>query len=241
MQQQNEAKEHSKTFANLAAENHRLQQQLNSVVEQSAEIRERQLQQIGSDLHNGAAQYLAVALLRLHKLFGAKKGERKEYEFVKGALTEAMAEIRHISMGLTLPEIEKFTLSQAIGLVITRHERRTSTSVKSSVQWDYPEPPKSIKICACRMVQEALSNAFKHAGGLGQKVSVSGSDATLFLKVSDTGNGFDWHLEGSQSPGFGLAGLRNRIESTGGKFEVISSPGNGTILKAILPIESRTA
>jgi two-component system, NarL family, sensor histidine kinase DevS len=83
-----------------------------------------------------------------------------------------------------------------------------------------------------RIVQEALNNAAKHGGARRAHVEVVEDDSTLRVTVRDDGSGFD---PIAQTAGFGLLGMRERVELLHGTLEVTSSPGEGTTINATLP------
>ena len=200
-----------------------------------ADANEQFLRRIGADLHDGPAQLLSYTLLRLHKLAplieaaGTEK-ERRELLFIRESLGDTLQEVRNISEGLALPELGSISLREVIELAISSHERVTSTLVARQLQ-DLPEDtPQSLKICVYRFVQEGLTNAFRHADGMGQAVSARGTQV-LEVSVSDDGQGFATGGPAAGT-GLGLAGLRARIEAIGGRLEVCSTPGLGTHLAA---------
>jgi signal transduction histidine kinase len=81
-----------------------------------------------------------------------------------------------------------------------------------------------------RLVQEALTNAAKHAGAERVQVSVARSNGTVEVVVEDDGEGFD---PTAPTSGLGLVGMRERVELTGGRLEISSRPG--TRVSARLP------
>jgi len=83
-----------------------------------------------------------------------------------------------------------------------------------------------------RIIQEALNNATKHGGARRAQVELVEDDATVRLTVRDDGSGFD---PGAHTDGFGLLGMRERIELLHGTLEVTSFPGKGTTIKATFP------
>lgn len=87
-----------------------------------------------------------------------------------------------------------------------------------------------------RLVQEALTNVVKHAGASRVTVAVIEDNATIQLKVTDDGAGFQ---TGATSEGFGLIGMRERIALIGGELEFDSQPGAGTTVAARLPVQRR--
>ena len=87
------------------------------------------------------------------------------------------------------------------------------------------------KVCIYRFVQEGLNNAYRHAGGIGQTVHVASDGRELTVEVADKGPGFS-PAKSSGGDRLGLAGLRDRVESLGGKFSLEAQLGSGTRLRA---------
>jgi signal transduction histidine kinase len=87
-----------------------------------------------------------------------------------------------------------------------------------------------------RVVQEALTNAVKHAGATALRVTVREGDGSVFVTVRDDGGGFDPE---AQSPGFGLIGMAERIALADGRLDVRSAPGEGTAIEVELPLRRR--
>jgi len=123
-------------------------------------------------------------------------------------------------------------VDEVVALAARAHEQRTTTTVELDQEGgNNRELAASIKICAFRFVQEALTNAFRHAGGIGQHVRLRCSNGRMSIEVSDAGPGFEPGKV--MRNGLGLAGLRDRVESLGGLFKIDSSP-KGTRLSMVL-------
>ena len=84
-----------------------------------------------------------------------------------------------------------------------------------------------------RLVQETLTNTVKHANAERVELTLKASGGEVRLSVSDDGSGF---LLDRPAEGFGLIGMRERVELVGGRLEVESSPGGGTVVRARLPV-----
>jgi len=97
---------------------------------------------------------------------------------------------------------------------------------------------ESLKLTSYRLVQEALANAYRHAGGRGQAVDVQVGGGDLILSVSDEGPGFDTSQIIDGSKHLGIAGMRERLRAEGGSFELESAPGRGTRIVACLPLKT---
>ena len=205
----------------------------------STELNERFLRRIGSDLHDGPAQLIGLALVRLDSLAVSDGKESsieteagKDVELVRGALDDALAEIRNLSAGLVLPEFESHTLAKGLLKVITIHEQRTQTTIYKDIGELPTQMNKSIKISLYRMVQEGLNNAFHYAREAQVKVKAHYDGSVIEVRISDNGPGFDATISHENNSGLGLPGLRERIESIGGSFEVHSNTEEGTTLSS---------
>ncbi len=227
----------------IETQRHRIRQATNRTVE----LNEQSMRRIGSDLHDGPAQSIGYALLVLDalNLEDTKAGVNKDiYHKVKHALSDALQEIRNLSSGLVIPELEDLTMSEAIAQVIKRHEKRTETQVDFRISPIPDQMRTSIKICVYRFVQESLNNACRHASGKDQVVEISYFNHALSVMVSDGGPGIseeDFQKINSSSH-LGLRGLRERVESLGGLFTLENKPdGQGLCISAKLPIQDGSA
>ncbi len=207
----------------------------------SVVLNDRFLRRVGAELHDGPAQLLALALLRLDTLLpgtkvvlAAKKSnppKPPDVEILRKVLGDALTEIRNLSGGLSLPEVRTLTLGQTLLLCAQSHERRTGTSVTCQIDPAPAEVSTAVKICLYRFAQEGLNNAFRHAAGGGQKLLLSVADRTITVEVTDAGPGFDASMV-AKGDRLGLPGLRDRIVSLGGTFDIQSQPGKGSRLIA---------
>lgn len=227
-------------LSELLAQNEHLRRRVQDASRLSAEAAELQLRRLGADLHDGPAQLLALALLKLDRVSDGLSAERsKDEQAIRSVLRDAMSEIRDISGGLALPELEALSLPQALMLVAAEHERRTCTTVSCEFPKRSIHLSHSIKLCLCRVVQEALSNAYKHAGGAGQRVVATWSESLIVIEVSDCGPGLPALPTTGKRASLGIIGLRHRLESLGGSLNLAGEPGKGTRLTACLPINAK--
>ncbi|TPI37443.1 sensor histidine kinase [Mesorhizobium sp. B3-1-6] len=221
------------------AQNSSLRQRVQRASRRATAINERYLRRIGADLHDGPAQLVALAALRMDSpvlVDPTTSSTLREAEIagIHKTLGEAMREIRGICNGLVLPQIETQAIADILRLAVAEHERRTSTKVLLTLPERLPELGTSEKISIYRFVQEGLNNAYRHGKGKGQQVRATTKGGKLLVEVLDTGPGFD----PARSEGLGLAGLRERIESIGGQFETLTGPG-GTRLVITLSVEEQ--
>ena len=143
-----------------------------------------------------------------------------------------MADIRNISAGLVLPELDGLTLTETLTKAASTHEYRTHNSIILNLDVLPTFIGRSILICLYRLVQEGLNNAAHHAPDATCTITAGYADDIVEVEVSDNGSGFDPSMIVTSSSGLGLSGLRERIESIGGQFELRSTMGEGTRLIA---------
>jgi signal transduction histidine kinase len=230
----------------LLGQNQELHERVRGAAARTAALNERFLRRFSAELHDGPAQEISLALLRLDHvaaLCGAPEGNgtdraqmERELELIQGSLRRSLNDVRATSSGLLLPHLGGLTVAQTLDHVVRGHQRRTGSTAELTLRNLPEQAPLATKIALYRIVQEALSNASRHAAGAGVTVTVTGEDASLRVEVADAGPGFDpAAAEGSETH-LGLVGMRERAESLGGQFHIESAPGRGTRAIAALPL-----
>ncbi len=146
---------------------------------------------------------------------------------------EALAEMRSLVRQLRSPLVSEDGLLAALRQHAATRERRERLRVILSVEGE-EHGSLDAREALFRTVQEALNNVVKHAGVSEAEVSIAFGERDITAVVRDRGRGFD--PAARRSGGFGLAGMRERIESRGGIFTVASAPGAGTTVTAGLPL-----
>jgi len=212
----------------IASQNVELRKQIEKASRRLSKLSEANLRRVGADLHDGPAQLISLVALRLdawQRIRG--KARQSAYEEMRSALEAALAELRQISRGLVLPELEELALGDVIELAITTHEGRSHISVRRELDLGEMTAPESAKICIYRFVQEGLNNAFRHAGGKEQAVTATMAGGEIVVRVTNA-------LADNDPPGtagekMGLIGLRDRVESLGGKFSFETSGGQAML------------
>lgn len=230
-----ELKEKAEISSALALHNDELRKAAETARHDCLRSNELLLQQIGQDLHDGPMQMLSVMALKLSSLVSPRFDDA-ETQSALDLTQKALKELRDISSGLVLPELESLTPEQTIQLAIREHEAASGTHVARSTK-DLPSAiARSVKICLFRIVQEGLNNALRHADGRGQQVTAHLDGDAIFISISDEGLGVQ--PKRNALPKYvplGLAGLRRRVEILQGSLDFIRS-NDGSELRARLPI-----
>ncbi len=204
-----------------------------------SELNESFLRRISAELHDGPAQLVGLAALRLNSVGKAKRKEDRlrELKIMDDALGEAIRDIRNICNGLSLPDIEGAPIGRTIERVVKAHEMRTGTTVDR--RFDLAQKvPHPIEICVFRFVQEGLNNAYRHAGGAGQAVEALIESDVLTVRVSNQVRTGPGPPEPGSIRGLGLAGLRERVESLGGQFHFTLSKEYGAEITMTIKVDA---
>ena len=230
----------------LLRQNEELHRRVRGAAARTTALNERFLRRFSAELHDGPAQEISLALLRLDHIAArcsadglepaAKDAMEQDVDVIQSSLRRALQDVRATSSGLLLPELGTLSVAKTVEHALRGHRRRTGATPRVTLR-DLPEQaPLATKIALYRIVQEALTNGWRHAGGAEQVVTVEGRDGRLRIEVADAGPGFDPSTIGASEEHLGLLGMRERAESLGGEFEIRSAPGHGTRVVATLPL-----
>ena len=227
----------------LLRQNEELHQRARGAAARTVALNERFLRRFSAELHDGPAQDISLALLRLdnvaahHADNGASDdGIDREIGLIQASLRRALQDLRSTSSGILLPQLNSLSVAGAVDHVVRGHKRRTPGDVEVIVRGVPDQAPLATKIALYRIIQEALANASRHAAGAPVNVVVEGRDGHLRVEVADEGPGFDPSANGPAEERLGLAGMRERVESMGGSFVIESAPGKGSRVRAELPL-----
>ncbi len=246
-------------LSGLVRQNEALHDRIRRAAFRSTTVNEQQLRQISSDLHDGPGQDMGLALMQIESLLHENRGARHAHpatvttadtaappdtsatsatiDSVRASLKSALVDLRAICGGLRLPDIEPLTLTDVVNRAVRDYERKSGATVVQDVGITQEQGPLPVKIALYRLLQESLSNGFRHAAGAGQRVEIRTEGDSLVIRVADTGCGFDPAVAALKG-GQGLVGMRERAELLGGAFQVISSPRQGTVIHVNLPLNT---
>ncbi len=208
-------------LSDMAARNVSLRLKVQSAAGRFSALNDQALRRIGADLHDGPAQLMGFAALRLDALRKAAPKDKTQAEIdqIEAAVKEAITDIRSISRGASLPDIDRKPIAEVIRGLVDAHAGRTGSDVALTVDFaGRQDLPLAVKICVGRVVQEGLTNAWRHAGGVGQEVVIALAGQVLQVWVRDRGPGLKAGTDAAEVFGLGLAGLAGRVESLGGSL-----------------------
>ncbi|MDK4329144.1 MULTISPECIES: sensor histidine kinase [Corynebacterium] len=243
------------TQRRIAEELAATQQELAATEHQAGRLEERE--RLARDIHDTLAQGLSsIVLLARAGRASASTAEAASPES-KNAATDVLstiedtardnlAEARRFVRDLTAPSAQA-DLPDAITEILQRMRRRgsslgESTEFRANFSGDtHRRLPESVVTAVVRCVQEALNNVAKHAHADHAVVSVAVLGDELTVDIFDDGRGFDPARAPQQdaSHGYGLGGIQQRIAALSGTVNIESSPGEGTVVAARIPLTSQ--
>jgi PAS domain S-box-containing protein len=204
---------------------------------------EQERNRIARDLHDGPVQGVSAASLSLEAaLLMIKSGDVERGTDVLVKIRQELAgeadALRQLMAGLRPPVLEERGLMPALRETVARFE--ADSGIVSSFEGDLKRPvPRDVETLAYRVVQESLTNIGKHARATTVTVHLDVDDTQLRVEVEDDGQGFETARmrDYLRSGRVGLASMRERVELASGTFNLRSTPGRGTVVTALIPLD----
>ena len=221
------------------------QEQLRSLASELTLSEERERRRLAASLHDSTIQLLAISKMKLGALEGSAPSATLAGELggIHEFVGQALAQTRTLTFELSPPELHTFGLAAALAHLTRRMEKLHSIRFEYVDMDQPPELDEDLKVLLFRAVQELLLNAVKHAQAQNIRLSLSSEDKQLLIEVEDDGVGFDIPQEGhhlTDSRGFGLFSIRERLRHVGGRLEIHSSQGQGgTRVALVVPLKAK--
>ena len=195
---------------------------------------------LARELHDEFGQLLTALKLRIH--VGARASGAGAEPDTIAVIDDLIARVRRMSGNLRPPLLDEVGLVPAVRAYLDTQAAISGVSMTLAAN----EPPPGatalggdVEITCFRVVQEAVTNALRHAAPRALRVQIDRGAERLALRVSDDGRGFDVavRLEGAAAAGhLGVVGMRERVRAHGGGFRLSSRPGAGTTIEVDLPL-----
>jgi len=207
--------------------------------------RKEERDRLARDLHDDLLQTLAAVKGYLGMLDADGSGDdaraRKYLERSRGDLTRAIESARRLVRGRGPADLEDLGAVGALSALCDHTAERHGVAVEFMCACDLDRCPSHVAEAIYRVAQEGLNNAGRHAGA--SRVTLSLEDAAdggIDLRVADDGRGLAADArEGTH--GFGIEGMRKRLDALGGTLEVGPGPAGGTVVAARVPRAVRAA
>ena len=224
----------SERRADLITELERTRADLAAVEHDRGVLAERE--RLAAEIHDTLAQSFTSILMLAQSaetvLEEDPDAARERLVLLEGTARDGLAEARSLVAALGPVDLETATLADAVDRLVRRVGQERALSVAVHVEGDARTLPPNAEVVLLRATQEAMANIRKHAAARSIDVRLRYLPEAAVLDVRDDGCGFD----ASDVDGFGLRGMRARVEQVGGTVEVDSAPGRGTSLRICVPV-----
>jgi signal transduction histidine kinase len=199
---------------------------------------ENEAKRIAQALHDDAGQFLAAVHIQLENIAHTQPVEVREQLYgVRRLLDRIEDQLRGLAHELCPPALGGGLLS-ALRTLAVSVSRRTGLRVIMEGT-ENSRPPVKIEAALYRVVQEALTNATRHAQPKAIRVKLWYPPGLLRCCIEDDGRGFDPKLLALENRwrGLGLTSMKERLQAVGGNYEIHSAPGQGTRIEVCVPLE----
>ncbi|HHB91160.1 MAG TPA: HAMP domain-containing protein [Anaerolineae bacterium] len=230
------ALENADLYQRLARHREQLQQLVKALI--TAQEEERRM--VAYDIHDGLLQYLVAARLLLHNYASlAEKSPASARELLEASMEQvatAISEGRRIIEGMRPTLLDDLGLAAAVREIATHMAARAGWELSLGMDLQDVDLPPETEIAAFRIIQEALTNAYKYAQGQPVSVRLAIEEHALTIIVQDQGEGFELEEVHADYGHVGLVAMQERARLVGGFCTITSQPGKGVRVFAKLPL-----
>ncbi|MBW2465984.1 MAG: PAS domain S-box protein, partial [Deltaproteobacteria bacterium] len=218
------------------------QERLQSLASELSLVEERERRSIATDLHDQIGQTLSVIKMRCFALRDELRGPKhiKQLDEIRQLVKQTIKETRSLTFELSPPVLYELGLVAAIDWLAEQFQQKHG--LRCRVENDSKPKPLSqdIEIVLFRSVRELLINIVKHAEAKKVKITIRTNKKNLRIRVSDDGIGFSREAKPTKSyqdHQFGLFNIAERIQHLGGRLEIDSQKGKGTMVTLVAPLK----
>jgi signal transduction histidine kinase len=202
-------------------------------------VQDEERRRIARDLHDGLGQELAAAKMMIDGVLMQDSLHSKDETASEAGeiIDRAIQQIRTLSHLLHPPLLDEVGLLSALRWYMDGFTERSQ--IKTFLDVQPPEFPRlrlDVETAVFRIVQEALTNVFRHSGARSGWVSLVQKEGWVEIAIRDNGKGVDEHLGTVRSAriGVGIGGMRGRAKELGGEFRVTNA-NPGTLVEVVIP------
>jgi signal transduction histidine kinase len=204
----------------------------------TVQAQEEERARIARELHDETSQALTAYSLNL----AALRKTLKEHPESKEMIDRLQALCRQMSQGLYRlvhdlrpAQLDDLGLIPALEFLQESH-RSAALEVEMTVTGKRRRIDPVVETVLFRVAQEALNNIVRHSGARSASMQLGYKNQEISLEIIDTGKGFDVERNFAPPHGWGLVGMRERVEAVGGMLQIDSQPGKGTRVEVTIPV-----
>jgi len=215
-------------------ENARARGDLRELSARLLRTQENERRSLARELHDEVGQSLSAILMEAESAACAEEPVeiREHLASIRTLAEKTVNEVRDLALLLRPSMLDDFGLVPALNWHAREMAKRTGLNVMVSADDTTDDLPDEHKTCIYRLVQEAVNNSARHASARTVEVVVTRQGQQVRLSVRDDGAGFDTRFV----RGLGLLGMEERVRRLGGRLQIDSQLGRGTLVEAALPV-----
>lgn len=216
-------------ISQLLAENQRL-------FMHAIEVQEDEKRKLARDLHDEMGQYLHAARTEsvALRLSTSEALVKERATSIEQSISHIQLSTREMIGRLRPPALDALGLSAALAQLVHQQCSTKNIQANMNIASEIDHLNTIVAMNVYRIVQECLTNIVRHANASQVRLTAKIEAANLNLEITDNGVGYP----SNQKSGFGLIGIRERIEGLGGKLNINSQPKQGVAIKVTLPIST---
>ena len=206
-------------------------------------LEDEERKKIARELHDSVGQLLAALAMNISRLSNETPNMSSACANLladsSGMVDQVTREIRTISHLLHPPLLDVAGLESAIRWYVDGFSHRSNIKVDLQTDGELGRLPAEVEICLFRVVQECLTNVYRHSGGDSCSISLTRDSQFLNMEIRDNGHGVRNAAQGEMPTGVGLRGMQERLRHLGGTLQFHSSE-NGTVVSIVVPVPAKS-
>lgn len=222
-----------------------VEEELHRLTQQLIRARDEERRHMARELHESAGQTLAALKMSLGRLRDAlPETDAKSHRLLAAAIgfaEDAVREVRTISYLMHPPMLDEAGLLSAVRWLARGFSDRSGISVDVRIPEDLGRCAQEVELTVFRIVQEALTNIHRYSGSRTASIEIAQRERWIYAEIHDDGCGLpmlDRSHTKNPTIGVGIAGMRERVLQLKGQFEIESTAGTGTTVRARLPLKN---
>ncbi|MEW6446540.1 MAG: sensor histidine kinase [Bacillota bacterium] len=209
------------------------------------EAQEEERRRVAREIHDGPAQSMANVVMRAEfclKLLEKDPAKlRGELLTLQNLVRDSLQDTRKIIFDLRPMALDDLGIEAALKKFVANYKEQYGLPVEYQYFGSQKRLPPAVEVALFRIVQEGLNNIYKHANATSAVVKMEVLPDKVKLMIRDNGRGFKVNkvFQEAERKGYGLIGIRERVQLLNGELDIKSSPGKGTTLNVSinLPVD----
>jgi PAS domain S-box-containing protein len=202
-------------------------------------MQDEERRRLARELHDGLGQELAVARMMLETIVQKNSAQAKKQaaDEASDIVDRAIQQVRSLSHLLHPPLLDEVGLLSALQWFLEGMTKRSGIETGLDVRpGDFPRLPAELETAIFRIIQEALTNVFRHSGAHNAWITLTKEEGRLVVMVRDDGKGVSEQISGLHpgSLGVGLGGMKQRAQEFGGELRLMNA-NPGTLVEVVIP------